>query len=91
MNKEVDLGKDKFQLILVVSIIVIPSWMFGQVPVYLNWLKKGRELESKEMERCIGKKYSENIQIYTNTSEMLNDKVGISFVIPDLSIEKMWE
>ena len=38
------------------------------------------------MENYIKKEYSEYIQIYTDASKTLNDKVGIAFVIPDLNI-----
>uniref|UniRef100_A0A3B5M8V2 Envoplakin a n=1 Tax=Xiphophorus couchianus TaxID=32473 RepID=A0A3B5M8V2_9TELE len=54
--------------------------------VDLNLLRKGRQLERKEVESYIKREYSEYIQIYTDVSKMLNDKVGISFVISDVNI-----
>uniref|UniRef100_A0A3Q3AL86 Reverse transcriptase domain-containing protein n=1 Tax=Kryptolebias marmoratus TaxID=37003 RepID=A0A3Q3AL86_KRYMA len=88
MNKIEDIGMNSCQISPAVALPIIPPWILGEVEVDLNLLGKGREIESTEVEHYIGRKYSEYIQIYTDASKMLTDKVGVAFVIPDLNIMK---
>uniref|UniRef100_A0A3B5QKI5 Reverse transcriptase domain-containing protein n=1 Tax=Xiphophorus maculatus TaxID=8083 RepID=A0A3B5QKI5_XIPMA len=87
VNKEIkEIGLDQCLISPVVDFSCNPPWIQKEMKVDLTLLEEGRQTVEGEVERYVRREYGEYLQIYTDASKMVNDRVGIAFIIPDLNI-----
>lgn len=85
IGKEVnEMGFSCTDLSPAVALSVLPPWLYDQI-IDFYLLRKGRGVTKSQVQDHIVGRYSGYVKIFTDASKLLDNRVGVAFVLPDIS------